>query len=581
MARDDRTERFATGVLVIGAGAAGLRASIELAERGLPVLCLARRDRSDAHTVLAAGGINAALATTDPQDSWEQHAADTLREGYWLNDPRAVEILATESWQAIDDLVRWGVPFARDERGELHQRFFGAHRWRRTCYAGDYTGREMQLALLRRAGELRIDLRDGIYVTRLLVSDGQVFGAYGFDIADGRRYVVYADAVVLAGGGHTRVYRRSSSRRDENTGDAMRLALEAGCRLRDMELVQFHPTGMVFPQEAAGTLVTEAVRGEGGILRNAEGERFMERYDPARLELSSRDRVALANYTEIDEGRGTEHGAVLLDVSHLPREQIFERLPRMYRQFVDLAMVDMTRTAMEVAPTAHYTMGGVRVDAETHATDVAGLYAAGECAAGVHGANRLGGNSLSETLVFGRIAAAQAARFADGIGAQLRSHRAVRDATDEVDELLDARGSELVRPLQRAVRDTMWEHCAVIRSDHGLRTALSKLDEIEARTARIEVHPDIAGFEDLARAFHLRSAIASARATVACARERRETRGAHNRSDFPDLDPAFQVNLTYSADGEITHEPVGATPEAIREHAQDRPDLESAGRLLE
>jgi succinate dehydrogenase / fumarate reductase flavoprotein subunit len=574
-------ERFNTGVLVIGAGAAGLRASIELAERGLPVLCLAKRSRDDAHTVLAAGGINAALATTDPEDSWEQHAADTLREGYWLNDPRAVELLAVEAPRAIEELCGWGADFARDESGRLVQRFFGAHRWRRSCYAGDYTGREIQRTLLRRVRELRIDLHDNVYVTRLLVHEGQAFGAYGFDIEDGRRYVVFADAVVLAGGGHTRVFRRSSSRRDENTGDPMRLALEAGCRLRDMELVQFHPTGMVVPQEAAGTLVTEAVRGEGGILRNAKGERFMERYDPERLELSSRDRVALANYTEIAEGRGTEHGAVLLDISHLDRERIFERLPRMYRQFVDQAMIDIARTPMEVAPTAHYSMGGVVVEADTHATDVEGLFAVGECAAGVHGANRLGGNSLTETLVFGRRAGAAAAEFSDGLRVQLRDQAIVREAAAEVDGVLGQRGEELVRPLQRAVRDTMWEHCAVVRSEAGLRLALDKLDEVEARSPALEVHPDVAGFQDLVRTFNLRSAIVAARATVACALERRETRGAHNRSDYPDTDPALQVNLIYSRGGGIERAPISATPEVIMKYARGAVELEAAGRLLE
>ena len=258
--------------------------------------------------------------------------------------------------------------------------------------------------------------------------DGRVFGAYGFDVDDGTRQVILADAVVLAAGGHTRIWRRSSSRRDENTGDAMRLAADAGCRLRDMELVQFHPTGMVSPEESAGTLVTEAVRGEGGILRNADGERFMERYDPERLELSTRDRVALANYTEIAEGRGTERGGVLLDVSHLDRETILARLPRMYRQFIDLAMLDITPTPMEVAPTAHYSMGGVRVEAETHATDVEGLYAVGECATGVHGANRLGGNSLAECLVFGRIVGREAARWSASLDVQVRDRAAIAAA---------------------------------------------------------------------------------------------------------------------------------------------------------
>ena len=292
--------------------------------------------------MLASGGINAALATMDPEDTWEQHAADTLRESYWLADPRAVELLCRSAPDAIEDLVRSGAQFDREDDGRLTQRYFGAHRWRRTCFAGDYTGREIQRTLVRRAAELGVAMRDDVYVTRLLVHDGRVFGAYGFDVEDGSRWVIVADAVVLAAGGHTRIWRRSSSRRDENTGDAMRLAAEAGCRLRDMEFVQFHPTGMVFPEESAGTLVTEAVRGEGGILRNAAGERFMERYDPERLELSTRDRVALAIYTEIAEGRGTEHGGVLLDISHLDRDLVLRRLPRMYRQFIDLAMLDIT-----------------------------------------------------------------------------------------------------------------------------------------------------------------------------------------------------------------------------------------------
>jgi succinate dehydrogenase / fumarate reductase, flavoprotein subunit len=407
IAPDER--RTATNVLVIGTGAAGLRAAIELAESGVQVLCVGKRRRDDAHTVLAAGGINAALGTMDPEDSWQQHAADTINEAYHLADPATVEILARESPAAIEDLVSYGAQFAREADGRLTQRYFGAHTYRRTCFAGDYTGREIQRTLVRRAAELGVEVRDDVYVTRLLVRDGRVFGAYGFDVDDGSRLVVLADAVILAAGGHTRIWRRSSSRRDENTGDAMRLAADAGCRLRDMELVQFHPTGMILPEEAAGTLVTEAVRGEGGILRNAEGERFMERYDPERLELSTRDRIALANYTEIAEGRGTPAGGVLLDITHLDRELVLARLPRMYRQFVDLSMLDITHTPMEVAPTAHYSMGGVWVDAETHATDVEGLFAVGESATGTHGANRLGGNSLGECLVFGRIVGREAA----------------------------------------------------------------------------------------------------------------------------------------------------------------------------
>jgi succinate dehydrogenase flavoprotein subunit len=567
-------------VLVIGTGAAGLRAAIELAERGVQVLCVGKRRRDDAHTVLAAGGVNAALGTMDPEDSWEHHAADTLREGYWLGDPVSVELLCREAPAAIDDLVRWGARFAREEDGRLTQRFFGAHRYRRTCFAGDYTGREIQRALVARASEVGVAIRDDVYITRLLVHDGRVFGAYGFDVDDGSRWLIVADAVVLAAGGHTRIWRRSSSRRDENTGDAMRLAAEAGCRLRDMELVQFHPTGMVFPEESAGTLVTEAVRGEGGVLRNAVGERFMERYDPERLELSTRDRVALANYTEIAEGRGTARGGVLLDVSHLDRELILQRLPRMYRQFVDLAMLDITTTEMEVAPTAHYSMGGILVEAETHATEVEGLYAVGECATGVHGANRLGGNSLAECLVFGRIVGAEAARWSADLDVQARDRAAIAAAREEVDELLGRRGEEFARPLQRALRDLMTECCGVVRSGDGLRQGLTRLDTIAERARSIEVRTDIAGYADLTHVFDLLGSLLAARATLECALERRETRGAHVRADFPDQDPDLRANLVWASDGKTSRQQIPEASARVLAVAGG-PELVTAGRLLE
>ena len=572
--------RMTASVLVVGAGAAGLRAAIELAERGVQVLCVGKRRRDDAHTVLASGGLNAALGTMDPDDSWEQHAADTLREGYWLSDPAAVELLCREAPRAVDGLVRWGMRFAREPDGRLTQRFFGAHRWRRTCFAGDYTGREIQRVLVERAHAVGVDMRDDVYLTRLLVHDGQVFGAYGFDIDDGSRRLIIADAVVLAAGGHTRIWRRSSSRRDENTGDAMRLAADAGCRLQDMELVQFHPTGMVFPEESAGTLVTEAVRGEGGILRNADGERFMERYDPERLELSTRDRVALANYTEIAEGRGTEHGGVLLDISHLDRARILDRLPRMYRQFVDLAMLDITTTPMEVAPTAHYSMGGVRVDPTTHATDVAGLFAVGECATGVHGANRLGGNSLSECLVFGRVVGEEAARWSADLAVQVRDRDAIDESREQVDAMLARRGDEFARPLQRALRDLMSEHCGVVRSEEGLRAGLAGLTAIGERALELEVRPDIAGHADLAHAFDLHGSLLAAQATLECALERRETRGAHNRIDYPGQDPALRANLVWRPDAEVVREPIAAPSAAVAALAGG-PEIEGAGRLLE
>jgi succinate dehydrogenase / fumarate reductase flavoprotein subunit len=570
--------RIATGVLVIGTGAAGLRAAIELAERGVDVLCVAKRRRDDAHTVLASGGVNAALGTMDPEDSWEQHAADTLREGHWLGDPTSVELLCREAPAAIDELVRWGAEFAREPDGELSQRFFGAHRYRRTCFAGDYTGREVQRALGRRATELGVPVRENVYVTRLLVHYGRIFGAYGFDLEDGGRWLIVADAVILAAGGHTRIWRRSSSRRDENTGDAMRLAAEAGCRLRDMEFVQFHPTGMVYPEEWAGTLVTEAVRAEGGILRNAAGERFMERYDPERLELSSRDRVALASYTEIAEGRGTEHGGVLLDVSHRDRDATLERLPRMYRQLIDAAMLDITTTPIEVAPTAHYSMGGILVDGL--ATEVEGLYAVGECAAGVHGANRLGGNSLTECLVFGRSAGVAAARWSEGLDVQVRDRGAISEARDEVDALLGGRGTETTRPVQRALRDLMSECCGVVRSDAGLREGLARLDEIRERASAVKVRPDIAGYADLAHAFDLRASLLAARATLESALARRETRGAHIRADFPEQDPHRLGSIIWTPACDPVFRPA-SPPSAQVSALATGPLPQTADRLLE
>jgi succinate dehydrogenase / fumarate reductase, flavoprotein subunit len=572
-----RTET--ANVLVIGAGAAGWRAAIAATQAGVQARIVGKRAPLDAHTVLASGGINAALGTRDPQDSWEQHFADTLREGYLLGDPRMVEIMARESPAAVLELAEWGCEFARTESGELDQRFFGAHRWRRTCYAGDYTGRAILSTVGRKGAELGLRVEDGQYVSRLLIADGACFGALAFDLHTGERIVHIADAVILATGGHTRIWRRSSSRRDENYGDGMRLALDAGCRLMDMELVQFHPTGMVFPEEAAGTLVTEAVRGEGGRLYNAKGERYMERYDPDRLELSSRDRVALANYTEITQGRGGPHGGVFLDISHRGKAYILEKLPRMYRQFIEWQMLDISREPMEVAPTAHYTMGGIVVDPETHATNVAGLYAAGECVGGLHGANRLGGNSLGEALIAGRRAGEAAAAAAGEREIFVRSRQAIDGALDEL-EALTHPGSELARPLQRRLRDLMWESCGVVRDEAGLRDGLGEIQSLREAAEDVDVRPGAEGWTDLAHVLDLRSGLTVAEATVRGALARRESRGAHIRADFPDLDPAVQLNFYVDARLEPWSEPIPPMPVELREWVE-RPVEVSAERLLE
>lgn len=547
---------ISTSVLVIGTGGSGLRAAIEVAEAGADVLAVGKRPKEDAHTSLAAGGINAALATMDPDDTWQQHAADTIKESYDLANPRTVEIVTQGAAEGIADLERYGMDFAKEDDGRISQRFFGAHTWRRTAFAGDYTGLEIQRTLIRRAESLNIPILDRVYITKLLVADGRIFGAYGFDVIDGTGYRIHADAVILAAGGHNRIWRRTSSRRDENTGDSFRLAVEAGARLRDAELVQFHPSGIIEPENAAGTLVSEAARGEGGILRNGLGERFMERYDPQRMELSTRDRVALAAYTEIAEGRGTENGGVWLDVSHLPRETIMSRLPRVFQTLMETQMLDITASPIEIAPTAHYSMGGVWVDPVDHSTDVEGLWAIGEASSGLHGANRLGGNSLIELLVFGRIVGRSAVAYSDGLEAQVRSHAAVDEARAEISDLLASEGTENVRALQREVRNLMTEHAGVVRDEAGLLAGLEKLGSVEARMKDVGIHPDIAGFADLSHAFDLRSSVLAARATLECALERRETRGCHNRSDYPEMDPEMRVNLVWSSSTGVVREPI-------------------------
>ena len=557
--------QLSTTVLVIGTGGSGLRAAIELAEAGVDVLALGKRPKSDAHTSLAAGGINAALSTMDPDDSWQQHAADTLKESYLLANPHTVEIVTKNAARGIQDLERYGMPFAREDDGRISQRFFGAHTYRRTAFAGDYTGLEIQRTLVNRAAQLNVPILDTVYVTRILVNDdGAVFGAYGFDLEDGTRYLIHADAVILAAGGHNRIWRRTSSRRDENTGDSWRLAVEAGGRVRDPELVQFHPSGIIEPESAAGTLISEAARGEGGILTNGLGERFMSKYDPERMELSTRDRVALAAYTEIKEGRGTANGGVWLDVSHLPRETIMQRLPRVYQTMLELQMLDITKQPIEIAPTAHYSMGGVWVRPDDHGTDVPGLYAIGEASSGL--------------LVFGRIVGQAAAADSAALPAQQRSAAAVDAARSEIAGLLASDGTENVRALQRAIRDTMTEHAGVVRDEEGLRAGLAELDAIEARIADIGVHPDIAGYQDLAHAFDLKSAALAARATLEAALERRETRGCHNRSDYPTLDESLQVNLVWSPSGGVTREEIPEIPEEI---ATLMRDVSTVGKLVE
>ncbi len=543
----NKNNTHVSNVLVIGTGGAGLRAAIEAKKEGVDVIVLGKRLKEDAHTVLAAGGINAAFGNVDPQDSWEQHFADTMLEGYGLADPRSVEIMAKESPELVSEIDEWGANFAKLSDGKLDQRFFGAHTYRRTCYSGDYTGRSILNALIKKVSDLKIPILDSQYVTELLVHKEICFGVMAFDIKTGERTVFLADSVILAAGGHTRIWRKSSSRRNENTGDGFYLSLKAGCSLQDMELVQFHPTGMVIPEEMAGTLVTEAVRGEGGRLINGNGERFMENYDPERMELSTRDKVAMANYTEIIEGRGTPNNGVYLDISHKSKDLIIEKLPRIYRQFLDTLMIDISKKPMEVSPTAHYSMGGVIVDSDTHKTNIEGLYAAGEVAGGLHGANRLGGNSLAEILIFGRRAGRSASERSKNIDVQYRSKESIKLAHDKINSFIKS-GSQMARPLQRELRNIMWEYCGVVRDSSGLKKGLEKIDDLKKSLFDLDVRPSSEGFEDLMLAFDLEGSIISASATFLSAAKRQESRGAHQRTDFEEIENRFNLNIKVDMD---------------------------------
>ena len=571
-------------VLVIGSGAAGMRAAIAAHNAGRAVVVVGKRLMRDAHTVLAAGGINAALGTVDPEDSWQQHFSDTLNEGYYLSDPQVVEIMAKEAPQAIEELVAWGADFARTEDGKLDQRYFGAHKYRRTCYAGDYTGREILYTLADRVESLKIPFVEHQYVTSLLVHENTCFGAMTFDMTTGERTVFFADAVVLAAGGHTRLWRRSSSRLGENTGDGMYLALKAGVELADMELVQFHPTGMVAPEDWAGTLVTEAVRGEGGYLLNRNGERYMVNYDAERMELSTRDRVALANYTEIIEGRGGPNGGVFLDISHRAKAYILEKLPRMYHQFIEAQNLDISEEPMEVAPTAHYTMGGVVVDPYTHATTVSGLYAAGEVTSGLHGANRLGGNSLAETVIFGRHAGEAAATYSANLGARVQPPEMVEAAHDELNAFVKPADEDALTLLD-SLRDNMWENCGVMRNEERVQNGLARLEQIREAAKRAGTGTSADQVLRLAAVLDLQGAIVSAETTLLGALERRESRGAHQRIDFPETNPQLKVNFRTYMDAtgkiQISPRPVDPVREELKPWVDEAAEFEVEGRLLE
>ena len=531
-----------SNILVIGSGGAGLRAAIQAKMSGLDVVIIGKRNKVDVHTCLAAGGINAAFGNIDCDDNWEHHFADTYNEGYGLGEPGQIELMAKESPILVKEIDEWGANFAKLENGKLDQRFFGAHTYRRTCYSGDYTGRSILLTLLNKTKELKIPIYDSQFVYELLVKDNVCFGAMSFNTKNGERTIHYSDAVIICTGGHTRLWKKSTSRKNENTGDGYYLALKAGCKLKDMEMVQFHPTGMLSPEEMSGTLVTEAVRGEGGQLFNNKGERFMKNYDSQRMELSTRDRVAMANYTEIVDGRGTINGGVLLDISHKQKSFILDKLPQIYMQFIENQMLDISQEPMEVAPTAHYSMGGICVESETHSTSVSGLFAAGESAGGLHGANRLGGNSLAEILIFGKRVGNAAVNYSRKINSQYRCLKTVNKSFDILERKLVS-GKQIATKVIYELRSIMWEHCGVVRDEIKLKKGIKKIQDITNQSDDIHAKVNLYSQADVINKFELESSLITSLATAKSALERRESRGAHQRSDYKEISNSENCNI--------------------------------------
>ncbi|MHB8440242.1 MAG: fumarate reductase/succinate dehydrogenase flavoprotein subunit [Acidimicrobiales bacterium] len=583
-------------VIVIGAGGAGMRAAIEAKERGLRVALVCKSLLGKAHTVMAEGGAAAAMGNVWPEDNWQVHFRDTMRGGKMLNNWRMAQLHAQEAPDRIYELERWGALFDRTADGRILQRDFGGHRYARLAHVGDRTGLELIRTLQQRAVALDIDVFMECKVLRLLRdSSGQVNGAVAYWRPNGEYVVFAAKAVVLATGsvGKSWMYTSNSW---ESTGDGHAMALWAGADVIDMECIQFHPTGMVWPLSVRGLLVTEGVRGDGGVLRNSEGKRFMFDYIPAMFaaetadneaeadrwyedhinnrrppELLPRDEVARSINSEIKAGRGSPHGGVYLDIAtRRPAEYIRRRLPSMYHQFKELAGVDITAEAMEVGPTCHYIMGGIRVDADTAATTVPGLFAAGEVAAGLHGANRLGGNSLSDLLVFGRRAGMAAADFAEGHRGPVTVERSlVSTIVADAEEPFTGSGGESPYAIQQDLQAMMQALVGIIRTQSELDQAMEELDKLDERAARLSVQGGRAYNPGWNLATDLPSMLTVSRLVTKGAIERRESRGGHTRDDFPKADPEMgKVNFVQrlGADGSftVTPEPIPVMPPELQ-----------------
>ncbi len=574
-------------VVVIGAGGAGLRAAIEVSAQGLKVALVCKSLLGKAHTVMAEGGAAASLGNVDPEDGWQTHFKDTMKGGKFLNNWRMAEQHAKQAPDRIRELELWGAVFDRTKDGKISQRAFGGHTYKRLAHVGDRTGLELIRTLQDKGIHSGIDIFMECTVSRLLKDEqGRVNGAFGYWRESGRFVNFNAKAVILATGGTGKAWKVTSNSW-EYTGDGHNLAYQAGAELLDMEFIQFHPTGMIWPPGVRGLLVTEGVRGEGGLLTNSEGKRFMfhgylpestrktfaeteeeatrwiedtiaNRPTTARRppELSTRDNVALAIYSEVKAGRGTPNGGAYLDISYQDSDRVKRKLPSMYHQFKELADVDITKTPMEVGPTMHYTMGGIRVHPETQMTSAAGLFAVGEVAAGLHGANRLGGNSLSDLLVFGRLAGLSAVEYAKTYG----------DLPAPDAQQLKKAASDLLAPFEREgegpyeihrdLQTIMQFQVGIVRTEADLKDALVKLDGIQARLDKVSVGGSIQFNPGWHLAQDLQGMITVSKATAKCALERRESRGGHTRLDFPEYDAALSkcnAIISKAEDGSMSY----------------------------
>ena len=590
-------------VLVIGAGGAGLRAAVEASAAGVKVAVITKSLLGKAHTVMAEGGIAAALANVDDRDGWRVHFADTMRGGQYLNNWRMAELHAKEAPECVRELEAWGALFDRTPDGRILQRNFGGHRYPRLAHVGDRTGLEMIRTLQDHGIHLGLNVFMEYTVVSLLKEGDRMVGAFGYDRERGRFHLFQAKAVVLATGGIGRAYKITSNSW-EYTGDGLALAYHAGAVMQDMEFVQFHPTGMIWPPSVCGILVTEGVRGEGGVLRNKEGRRFMFDEIPALYasqtadneeegwrytqgdknarrppELLTRDHVARCIQREVREGRGSPHGGAFLDIAWIKEripnagEYIKKKLPSMYHQFKQLADIDITSEPMEVGPTTHYMMGGVRVDAESQMSDVAGLFAAGECGAGLHGANRLGGNSLSDLLVFGKRAGAYAARFA-------KEHSQGQVNPDDLTaaEMRTLKPFENSGPapyaIQYALQETMQDLVGIVRREDEMLRALDCLQEFRKQSDTVGVH----GHREYNTAWHtaldLQNMIVVSEMITRAALERKESRGAQFRDDYPTKNDAyggFNIAVWKGPSGEVMlrREPIPPMPDELEQIIQE------------